>query len=120
MLEENEVLRFLQKLVRPKEVLRILFYSIVLTIAVHRISNEGIAYENLVTLSLTLTAIIFIATLLVVILWHFTVYENVILPAKDFITRKFHITNYRHWINDLAQSMNCKQVHAEAIYDMAF
>ncbi|MHC4242929.1 MAG: hypothetical protein ACYSU4_11030 [Planctomycetota bacterium] len=117
MIEEKELYDFLKKQLRPKQILRIVFYALVLTVAVDRVRNDGFSYENLARISLkTLTVTAVISLFLVVILWHFAFYEPFILFIKDFITKKLNIINYRHWINKIANEMNCEYVNPEAIY----
>ena len=117
MYTNGQMPKALNKVLQPKEIIQAMFFLLVLTIAFFRIWDGGITLKKLAGSELVeYTLMRLMAALLFVIFWNLVVYKYIIIPVKDFITRKLKIINYRHWINKLSREMGCKNVDPERIY----
>lgn len=106
----------LRRLLRPKELLRICFYMVVIEVAVLRGRDGTVSLSNLQYVSLELPIAAFLGVVLVVVFWHLTIYELFILSVKDYITCKLRIDNYRHWMRRLAKAECIEPFNPEEFY----
>jgi len=91
----------IRRITRPKELLQVAFYAIVLEIAFLRGHEGSVSLATLERVSLELPMAAVLALLLVVVFWHYAIYEPAIVAVKDLVTRFLRIDNYRHWMKTM-------------------
>jgi hypothetical protein len=70
----------------------------VLEVAFLRGRQGSVSLDTLEKVSLELPIAAVLGLLLVIVFWHYAIYEPAILRLKDLVTRVLRIDNYRHWM----------------------
>jgi hypothetical protein len=106
----------LGRLLRPKEILRVLLLYLVVWAAYFRMQRGQTMLELAPATSSFVMIAAVLVLLVVVTFWHYALYELIVLRIKDQLARRLNLLNYRHWMNSLPRPAACFHFDPEELY----